>query len=141
MNNIETILLEKIKFRYGMMIPEDVIRNLTIEENFDFIIRGSKIFFQTFIPGRKVREEAKESIIVYQDWWNHFRASHFPKWLNRRFPVRFKCKPVTILHYHLCPHTGIDFRNDDKLRHIRFLQGLEDELLIREIGEENGGRR
>ena len=128
MNNIETILLEKIRFEYGMIIPEDILGSLTVEEIIDFETNGLKVFFRIFILGRKIKEETKESIILYPDWWNHFKACHFPKWLKRRFPIKFKYEPVTILHYHLCPHTGIDLRNDDRFRHISFLQGDESEI-------------
>jgi hypothetical protein len=123
---IDKLILEKIEFSYRTEIPPDALRNMTIERRVDFETRNLQTFFRTFILGRKVREEVKENVIVYNSWWDHFKSSHFPKFLTRRFPPRFKYEPITINHYHLCPHTGLDFRGHNAIEHFRFLKGSEE---------------
>lgn len=123
---VNRLLLEKIRFSYGTEILGDVIRNLTVEERVDFETRVVRILFNTFVPGRVVRKEVKESVAVYKSWWEQFKANHFPPFIKRRYPIKVKYEPVITNHYHLCPHTGLGFHGHNDFEHISFLQGEED---------------
>lgn len=125
---VEKLILQRIKFEYGILIPKDIIANMTIEQVIDLEMKFLKTFFRTFILGREIRKETVREVIIYRSWWDHFKAIHFPKWLKEYFPVRSKHEPVEIQHYHLCPHTGVVLRRDQKeleLIHINFLEGQE----------------
>jgi hypothetical protein len=122
---MESLILEKIKFEYGTEIPPDVIANLTVEQIVDFETRAVKTFFRTFIMGREVREKVISWVIIYHSWWQHFKEACFPKFLKRFFPVQFYRQPVVTKHFHLCPHTGLDFKSHDSIEHFRFLEGVE----------------
>ena len=125
MNDVvgDKLILEKIQFAYGVEIPQDMLRNMTIERRVEFETQALRTFFRTFVLGREVREEVKESVIVYDTWWDCFKANHFPRFLRKIFPPRFKYKPVTVHHYHLCPHTGLDFKDHYAVEHLNFLKG------------------
>jgi hypothetical protein len=124
---MESLILQKIKLEYATMIPKDVIANLTVEQIMDFEMKALKTFFRTFIPGREIRKETVRKIIVYQSWWDHLKAVHFPKWFKARFPVKCKYEPVEIRHIHICPHTGIALRGNEQEMHWTFLKGEEPE--------------
>jgi hypothetical protein len=137
---MESLIFEKIKFEYGTEIPSDVIANLTIEQIVDFETKALKTFFRTFIAGREVRKEIVKQVIVYHSWWEHFKEACFPVFLKRYFPVRFHDEPIIIRHYHLCPHTGMDFKSHDSIEHFRFLEGVEPSDLMKpfiKIAEDN----
>ena len=123
MNNIETLILEKIRFEYGTWVPKDVISNMTVEQVVDFETQAVKTLFRTLVLGREVKEEVVECVTVYRTWWDHFKASCFPEFLRLRFPARYKREPITIKHYHLCPHTGLDFGHHYAMEHFNFLKG------------------
>jgi len=117
-----------------------VIGNLTIEQIVDFETRVVKTFFRTFMPGRQIREEVRGSVTIYHSWWEHFKEICFPVFLKRFFPVRFHDEPIIIRHYHLCPHTGMDFKSHDSIEHFKFLEGLETEGWMKpfiKIAEDN----
>jgi hypothetical protein len=122
---VERLILENIKFEYGTWMPPDVISNLTVEQIVDFETRAVKTFFRTFVPGREVREGVRGLVTVYHSWWEHFKKTCFPVFLKRFFPVRFHDEPIIIRHYHLCPHTGMDFKSHNSIEHFKFLEGLE----------------
>ncbi len=127
---INKIILEKIKFEFGTRIPKDTIRNMKIEQWVDLATMDLVVKFETFLFGRKIKEEIKEQQVIYHSWWDFFKARHCPIWFIKRFPAKQHWQPIRITHYHICPHTGIMTNSDKKyeeIAHFNFLKGAEEE--------------
>jgi hypothetical protein len=127
---VERIILEKIKFGVGIRLPQDAIRNMTLEQSVDFVSRDIVLRFETFLLGRKVREEIKEQQVIFYSWWDFFKARHCPIWFIKRFPIKQHLQPIVINHYHICPHTGIMMNPNriyEEIEHLEFLKGIQEE--------------
>jgi hypothetical protein len=126
--NIERLILEKIVFEYANKIPPHVLRELSIERLVDIETDQVKFLFRVLIPGREVRKEIVGKVLVYHSWWDYLKDVHFPKWLKSRYPAKSHWEPITIRHYHTCPHIDVGESNNREYLHINFLKGEEPEM-------------
>lgn len=60
---------------------------------------GMNIRLTTYIAGNEYEQETHH--YVPKTWWDHFKQEWFPKWLERKFPVKHKLltktKKVTLM--------------------------------------------
>jgi hypothetical protein len=113
---VKRLIIEKLRFDYGIYIPKEVFSELSVEQLIDFETNGLKVLLSTLIPGKKIRSTVMSTVITYPSWWDHLKATVFSRWL------RFKVNrvPVIIYHYHVCPHTVTE---SNEILHINFLEG------------------
>ena len=67
----------------------------------------------------EVHEAKKATEWRYRSWWDHFKATHFPAWLLKRYPAEKDTwtvfEPITV---RVCPHISLP-ENDRS--HLKFL--------------------
>ena len=80
----ETLLLNisRKQIEQLTLYIEDDYRKFFVDE---IAIRITREFF-----GDKVEKEISLDFEYPATWWQHFKRSHFPKWLLKKFPVKKK---------------------------------------------------
>lgn len=80
--------------------------HLTVEKVQGHIENELMYSLHTLIPAENVKEETHTFNAKYpQDWKEAFKEQHFPTWLKKRFPVKYKeiRKAVTFKAYNIYP--------------------------------------
>lgn len=58
---------------------------------------------------------------IPETWWDHFKLEHFPRWMQRRFPIQYR-RVVTEESREtvkVCPHLGVPVGNGKHVRYLR----------------------
>jgi len=123
MENIEEEILELKKLAVRKMITEDSLKYL------------NQLDVRMFLD-LNVKQMIYEPKIIYrnefnypEDWKQAFKLKHFPRFLLKRFPVRYKQVEVVRItteiteHWELHPELSCEIKEDqDKLRVLTFNQ-------------------
>ncbi len=118
---IDRIILEKIQFGIQQMISSALLSDMRYESVEDITAQSFIQRLTFYLFANKVHEEDCESIVrVYPaTMWEELKRDFWPKWLKRKFPVRYS-RDVTFhnhKHYHVCPH--LNYKDDRK--HLDFM--------------------
>jgi len=121
---IEREVLEKVRFGLQERLCPTLLKNMqfSIEDEMANIIMYR---IDLELLAKRVHED-KRTMTVPSSWWQHFKESVFPRWLQRKFPVRFTPVIISRTTYNICPHNNIAF--DPKLGnniHFAFMRGIE----------------
>ena len=118
---INKITLEKIQFNIQQMISPALLNEMRYESIEDITTQSFIRRLTFYLVGNKVNhEEVDSQIRVYPaTMWEELKRDFWPKWLKRRFPVRYyrDITHVTHNHYHVCPHLNYP----DNRKHLEFM--------------------
>ncbi len=121
MVTMDRITLEKIKFGIQQMVSSALMDDMRYESIEDITTQGIIKQLTFYLWGNRVNEEEYDDAVnVYPStMWEELKRDFWPKWLKRRFPVRYSkdVTHVTHNHYHVCPH--LNYKDDRK--HLDFM--------------------
>ncbi len=121
---IERIVLEKLKFGLSEHIHPVLLSKLRLSIEEDIFTKDLIARIRGFVWSKEVKKEVEETFSYPSNWWEAVKARFFPKFLKRRYPVKYKYKDVVIHHIHICPH--VDFHTSfSQEAHINFLAGRD----------------
>ena len=116
------IRLERSLLATNRLLPDDMpfVRNhLSIETTHHTEINAALITLRTYLLKSAHRKMAVVYMTAPRSWWQHFKQSHFPSWLKKRFPVMNTTTPFTYEQtIHLCPHGNFAWPH---VAHLDFL--------------------
>ena len=118
---VEQTVLDLVQFHLANQMSPSIKNRMRMNEEYDAITDSFIRQLSFFLLSNKVHEEENEAIVrrYPATIWEELKRDFWPKWLKRKFPVRYS-KDVTLhnhKHYHICPHLDIP----DKETHIRFM--------------------
>ena len=121
MATIDRITLEKIQFNMQQMVSSTLLSGMKFESMEDIITQSFIQRLTFYLLGNKVHDEDVETTVrTYPaTMWEELKRDFWPKWLKRRFPIRYS-RDVTqhnYKHYHVCPH--LNYKDDRK--HLEFM--------------------
>uniref|UniRef100_A0A6M3JLQ6 Uncharacterized protein n=1 Tax=viral metagenome TaxID=1070528 RepID=A0A6M3JLQ6_9ZZZZ len=118
----EKVTLEKIQFQISQAVSKSFLRDIDIYSYDDMVADGIIKQLRFYLVGNKVNEEEYDDIIreYPATIWEELKRDFWPKWLKRRFPVRYSRDIVhkNVKHYHVCPHLETPSNQPD---HINFM--------------------
>lgn len=117
----DRITLEKIRFGIQQMISSALMDDIQYESIEDIATQSIVKRLTFYLWGNKVNEEEHDDVVhVYPaTMWEELKRDFWPKWLVRRYPVRYSRDIThhTTKHYHVCPH--LDYK--DNRKHLEFM--------------------
>lgn len=114
---MKEVVLEKIKFLISAYVSDSVKDDLIYDEFYEAVYQRMIYNLKVFLWGREVSKSVEETVNVPVSWWDAFKEEHFPKFLKKRFPVKWRTINVVVKHYHVCPH--LNYKTNRP--HITFL--------------------
>lgn len=85
------IILEKVKFGMQGVLIGEALRGLAIYQRDDFIADELVYALKGWMLGESVeKREMQVTFFNPATWWQMFKASYFPDFLVRKFPIREK---------------------------------------------------
>ena len=119
--NVDRITLEKIQFGIQTMVSKAFIDDLRYDTINDYETQSIIKQLRGYILGNKVHHEEVDSLVhrYPATIWEELKRDFWPKWLKRKFPVRYSTDITHTVHnhYHVCPHLNI---KDDR-KHLDFM--------------------
>ena len=118
LGNIEKVNLIKLPITISEVLDDYVLVKcgLEFESVIEPMLRGMIYRIKTYVLAEEIDNRKKDVKFTYTipaSWWHHFKKSHFPKWLLKRFPVKYieyyKTKTVTFRKYATYPRANILF--------------------------------
>jgi hypothetical protein len=91
--NVERVMLEKFKFAVNHYMDESFMIDIEVEQRMDMIARRVAYQFRTEIAGQKLKD-----FYYPANWKEAFKDRWFPKWLKKKFPVKFTYLEVKALY-------------------------------------------
>ena len=114
------LTLEKVEIAAQLHMSEHAARRIKLEIFADHAARSLVFSIQSYMWGNQVHREVTGRVRFHASWWQGFKASFFPDWLKRHYPVRFEERETSVKLIHTCPHLNIETRDDEKV-HLRYL--------------------
>jgi len=120
MATMDKITLEKIQFGIQQRISSALMDDMRFETIEDVTMQSIIKQLTFYLWGNKVNVEEYDTAKVYPaTMWEELKRDFWPRWLRRRFPIRYS-RDITHhkeTHWHVCPH--LNFKDDRK--HLDFL--------------------
>ncbi len=114
-----TLILEKIRVGLKSHVSPEVLSQMVFDQKYDPIADKVIMELGMYLFSNKIHTETtKEEVPM--TWWDGFKDAHFPGFLSRRFPSRFRHIFKEVKTIHVCPHLNYHTRNDEKF-HLQFL--------------------
>ena len=93
----EEILLHLLKSEADVVFDGHAIESFKLDSNYSPILRAFVYRLHTMIPAENMKEEIHVVSVEYPDgWWNAFKEQYFPKYILKRFPVKYATKRDTV---------------------------------------------
>lgn len=117
--DFEKVALELIKKSIQFRVSQSFLEGVQYNEirNISSKIVDSLIYelrYNIFGIKRKIKKEIKRPT----DWWNAVKERFFPKWLLKKFPVKYETIPVDVEVTKVCPHLNIETEYQDHIAWI-----------------------
>ena len=120
MATMDKITLEKIQFSIQEMMSKSLVDDMRYESVEDIATQSIIKRLTFYLWGNKVNVEEYDTEKVYPaTMWEELKRDFWPKWLKRKFSVRYS-RDITHhkeIHWHVCPH--LDFKENRK--HLDFM--------------------
>ena len=140
----EEVNLEKVRLAGRKVFGNMELRDMKIERFEDTLLDGIVYQWSTVCRGEKVRHEKQDVTFTYPaTWWGHFKLKKFPKWLLKKFPVKYNTYLQTVVFKEIAvfPKLSnyINFNGQDKIyfSHIQCLDVNDTYDFNMNIMEEN----
>jgi hypothetical protein len=123
------LLLKKIRYYITCAVDSRAFPNeddLAIESFYAVAEKRLYTNIRMFLWGKKISGSIREWVIVPSSLWNHLKLSvsrRLPSFLGKRIKVDYKQYPKVINHYNMCPHLGIDGKDESHLHFLRNEEG------------------
>ena len=89
----DRVILERIRFALGRVISREMAEDIEVSSYIDFLTGDIKVKFEKDIMGRKI------DLIVYpRDWKEALKERWVPKFILKRFPVKYKAHNIYALY-------------------------------------------
>lgn len=87
----------------------------------DHVARDILFTIYQKILGKRLHEETQlGQAIFFASWWQHLKATIFPEWLLRFFPIKTRTEVFEVKYvWNICPHYASAIKDDAK--HIEFV--------------------
>ncbi len=119
LNPQATLLLEKIRIRLRTYVSPEVLSQMKFNQKYDPVTDRIMLELGMYLFSNKIHTETtKEDFPA--GWFQGFKQSFFPGWLQRKFPVKYTQIFKEVKTIHICPHLNYHTRNDEKF-HLQFL--------------------
>ena len=90
---------------------------------------------QKLVMGISVIFLTKEEYTIHEDydlpatWLDMFKEKYFPKWLKKRFPVKYRKLEHYKRYFKVCPHHDVQFQGSSDTVHLPWLvMGLDGDI-------------
>ena len=114
-----TLLLEKIRVGLKTLVSPAVLSQMKFDQKYDPVTDKVMMELGMYLFSNKIHTETtKEDFPA--GWFQGFKQSFFPDWLQRKFPVKYTQVFKEVKTIHVCPHLNYYTRNDEKF-HLQFL--------------------
>ncbi len=119
LNPQATLLLEKIRIELRTYVSPAVLNQMKFDQKYDPVTDRIMMELGMYLFSNKIHTETtKEDFPA--GWFQGFKQSFFPGWLQRKFPVKYTQVFKEVKTIHICPHLNYHTRNDEKF-HLQFL--------------------
>jgi hypothetical protein len=75
---------------------------------------------KAYLWSNTIHKEVMASTRHPKTWWDSIKNVLLPRWLERRFPVRWEVAETVVNFIHVCPHMNI-MAPSEAMAHIRFM--------------------
>ena len=120
MTEMQMLSLEKLKIGLRIALSEALLRDVRVEQWQDYSMRQIITMVEAYLWSNTIHTE-RETYQHTASWWQGFKASFFPPWLLRRFPVRMTSVTCETKFIHVCPHLNITAPNEERF-HLQWLK-------------------
>jgi len=117
----DAVILDQIRVQSSFMMDGHALVHLTMDQYYNQICHNMEYKISTLIPAENMMEETHTVAVEYPDgWWNAFKAQYLPKYILKRFPVKYTTKKetVTFKAYMLYPKFPEVLRGDAAVQYI-----------------------
>lgn len=88
---VESAILSRFQFASGIKISRSVVDNMKLSVQFDAAIDQWILEIESFVWGENLQTEPiRVDIHTPKTWWQFFKATHFPRFLLKMFPIEYK---------------------------------------------------
>lgn len=120
-DRLSRVVLDKVRINLREYIGRDTYENLSVGVVDDVLTQRLVVLLRSYVLGNTIHNETTTTEVPLT-WWDHFKDAHYPRWLWRRFPPKFRSIPIETKFVHLCPHSNMGpFRGP----HLEFLMSPE----------------
>lgn len=124
--------LEQFKFTTSILIPKAVVDNMTVSAEFKELINSWAIKIDAYVWSEGIESESYDvTLHAPKTWWDHFKITHFPNWLQRKFPpvVVGQTRRINIKRAAIFPKLGLMLGEKDPMGKYAVRTSIEDEVI------------
>lgn len=89
---LKQLVFEKVRMRYGAKMPAHIMRNMKVHTMFDYYSDNMLVEMELLLTGHKWTDVVRKptTIKVPKTWFDAFRECYFPKFLTKRYPIKYR---------------------------------------------------
>lgn len=128
---IKHIALRKVRFGLSSLVGKQALDDMRMEVYMDYLTNQIVVAFSSVLLGRETMKTVIDTVRYPATWRDAFKERWFPKFLKRRFPVKYEEKNIEVHIWNICPHLNIASPRGHDV-HLSFLaqglhRGMDDE--------------
>ena len=103
---VKQVLIEKIKLSSRLIIPNHQLMDMEINEYLDHTSDCFVSQLNAYFASRKTVRHTTNRIKIHATWFDMFKEKYFPKWILKKYPVKFNefAYTETTNITKICPH-------------------------------------
>ncbi len=114
-----TLMLEKIRVALKTHVSPAVLDQMKFNHTYDPVTDKIMVEIGMYLFSNKIHTETTKEAFP-AGWFQGFKQSFFPGWLQRKFPVKYTQVFKEVKTIHICPHLNYRTRDEEKY-HLQFL--------------------
>ncbi len=115
------VTAEVMQFYAQLALSDSVVNSVCLQERLDIALPGLVYSLTIGLLGKPTKTDEYDDVVATYPatMWEELKR-YWPRWLRRRYPVRFtrEIRHRTVRQYHVCPH--LDWPKTDA-RHVEWL--------------------
>jgi hypothetical protein len=115
----EEFVAKALRYQVGVAVEkQDIGLNSLNSHVIEYNAKMLLFKLYSTVLSREISKEviSKESLPL--DWWQSFKLKWFPKWLKRKYPIKYRVIETVVQKFHNCPHDFIKIPDE----HLKWLQ-------------------
>lgn len=103
---VNELILENVKIACSMSLGAYSLNMMRLHSAVDEVSKNISYHLNTFVLGEKTKTESVTNRFRYPaTWFQHLKYSYAPKWLLKKYPVKWKHESIRteVKHYHCVP--------------------------------------